>query len=236
MAQVYVDDVGHPEPGPDDAHHLTRVLRLRAGEVVVAADGQGGWRPCRFTASGGQLLEPDGEVVRCPPPEPPLTVGFAPVKGDRPEWAVQKLTEAGVDRIVVLRTERTVVRWEGERARRQLARLRRVAREAGAQSRRAVLPEVHGVTGLGEVEALLAPTPLALAQRGGVPPSLAWPAVAVGPEGGWDPAELAGRPVVGLGRGVLRTETAAVAAGILLCALRDGSVRAAVPPPPGTSS
>ena len=45
---------------------------------------------------------PEGEVVRGEPPGPVLTVGFAPVKGDRPEWAVQKLTELGVDRIMIL--------------------------------------------------------------------------------------------------------------------------------------
>ena len=47
----------------------------------------------------------------------------------------------------------------------------------------------------------------------------------LGPEGGWGPEELAsGLPTVGLGRGVFRVETAAVAAGVLLCALRAGIV------------
>ena len=46
----------------------------------------------------------------------------------------------------------------------------------------------------------------------------------MGREGGWSPAELDGRPLVGLGPGVLRAETAALAAGLLLCSLRDGLV------------
>ena len=66
---------------------------------------------------------------------------------------------------------------------------------------------------------------MALAQMGGPPPRRADQVVAVGPEGGWDEAELAaGHPVVGLGPGVLRAETAAVVAGVLLVALRDGTV------------
>jgi 16S rRNA (uracil1498-N3)-methyltransferase len=65
----------------------------------------------------------------------------------------------------------------------------------------------------------------ALAEVGGKAPSLERPFVLVGPEGGWDGAELAcGLPLVGLGPNVLRSETAAVTAGALLCALRVGLV------------
>ncbi len=152
------------------------------------------------------------------------------VKGERPEWVVQKLTEAGVDRIVVLGSRRSVVRWDGERGARALERLRLVARAAAAQSRRAWLPEVVRVADLEELTSLLAPVPLALADLGGEPPSARAPAVAVGPEGGWDPSEASGRPRVGLGPTVLRAETAAMAAGLLLCALREGVVGPAAGP------
>jgi RsmE family RNA methyltransferase len=61
-----------------------------------------------------------------------------------------------------------------------------------------------------------------MANPGGSPPDLARPVVAVGPEGGWDQTELeAGFETVGLGSTILRAETAAVAAGTLLCALRQ---------------
>jgi 16S rRNA (uracil1498-N3)-methyltransferase len=102
-------------------------------------------------------------------------------------------------------------------------RLRRVSREAAAQSRRAWLPEVDGILDAAGLAALAAPAPLALAQPGAPPPAQVTTAVAVGPEGGWDPAELADFPRhVGLGPGILRAETAALGAGILLCAFRDG--------------
>jgi 16S rRNA (uracil1498-N3)-methyltransferase len=243
-AQVFVDDLEELAVGPDDARHLRQVLRLRAGEAVVACDGRGGWRPCRFTGTtqrdaGVALLEADGPVVLVPRANPVVTVAFVAAKGDRPEWAVQKLTEAGTDRIVVLRSVRAVVRWEGERQVRAVERLRRVAREAAAQSRRPWLPEVSGVSGLDDLAARLAPVPLALAHPGGDPPGIDRPAVAIGPEGGWDPSETAaGRPLVGLGPRVLRAETAAVAAGLLLCALRDGivgPVPGAPNPPPGAA-
>jgi 16S rRNA (uracil1498-N3)-methyltransferase len=239
-AMVYVADLEQPTPAADDAHHLTRVLRLRSGEPVVAGDGRGRWRLCRYQGtrrrpsaeSDTGVLDVDGPVVVMTRPTPPVTVGFVPVKGDRPEWVVQKLTEAGVDRIAVLRSARAVVRWEGDRAVRSIDRLQRVAREAGAQSRAPWLPEVVGVLDLAGLAEVVTPAPLALAHPGGDPPSVAMPAMAVGPEGGWDDSELApgGFPVVGLGPGILRAETAAVASGLLLCALRTGLVSEAQKP------
>jgi len=172
-----------------------------------------------------------------------VTVGFALTKGERPDWAVQKLTEVGVDRILCLVTARSVVRPDADAVDRRLQRWRRVAREAAMQSRRTVLPEVVGVLGVADVVAEAAvdvvvdvvvdgaagPGPggfaAALAEPGGEPPSLDRPVVLVGPEGGWAPDELAsGLPTVDLGSGVLRTESAAVAAGVLLCSLRAGLV------------
>ncbi|HVL07432.1 MAG TPA: RsmE family RNA methyltransferase [Acidimicrobiales bacterium] len=202
----------------EDRHHLERVLRLRPGDEVTVSDGAGGRLRCRF----GPALEPAADVERVPRPAPEVTVGLAVVKGQRPEWAVQKLTEIGVDRIVPLLCARSVVRWPPGEAGGQLARLRRVAREAAMQSRRVWLPVVAGVTPVGE---LAAEPGAALAHPGAGPPALDRPVVLVGPEGGWDDAELAAAPaLVGLGPSVLRSETAALVAGTLLCALRAGMV------------
>ncbi len=213
---VFVADLERPELDEDDRHHLARALRLRAGDALTLSDGRGAWRPARF----GPTVEPDGEIVVEPAPHPPITVGLAPVKGQRPEWAVQKLTELGVDAIWLLVADRSVVRWEKPRD-----RLDKIVREAGMQSRRTRLPEVRvGVT----VEAASLGAGVALADPGGGPPSLDHPVVLIGPEGGWSDRERAAAPsVVGLGPTILRAETAAVAAGSLLCALRHGLVAGA---------
>ncbi len=228
-AHAFVTDLASPALEDEDRHHLERVLRLRPGQVVTVADGAGGWRSCTWRAGGE--LEPEGEVTAAPAPSPPVSVGFALTKGERPDWAVQKLTEAGVDRILALETARSVVRLDADAASKRVQRWRRVAREAAMQSRRTVLPEVVGVLALADVVADLVNGPgglsigAGLAEPGGDPPSLARPVVLVGPEGGWAPEELAsGLPAVDLGPGVLRTETAAVTAGVLLCSLRAGLV------------
>jgi 16S rRNA (uracil1498-N3)-methyltransferase len=224
-AQVFVEDLEVLALSGEDAHHLGRVLRLRPGELVIAADGHGNWRPCRYrgdSATGGAVIESDGDAVREDRPAPPITLAFVPVKGDRPEWVVQKATEIGVDRIVVLRAARAVVRWEGDRAAKSLERLGRVASEAAAQSRRLWMPELTGPCTLAELAQATAPGHLHQAELGGPPPNGSETAVAVGPEGGWDDGERGlGLPTLGLGPAVLRSETAAVAAAILLCALRD---------------
>jgi 16S rRNA (uracil1498-N3)-methyltransferase len=231
-AQVFVADPGAPLLDDDAARHLSRVLRLRAGEPVVAADGHGTWRLCRFTGAADLAagLEVDGPPRHDDPPGLPLTVAFAPAKGDRPEWVVQKLTELGIDRIVPLAAEHSVVRWDEDRAVRAIERLRRVAREAAAQSRRTWLPEVAGVSTVAELAEAHATggQPLRLAQLGGGAARAGDDAVAVGPEGGWSQDEaMLGGPHLGLGPTVLRAETAAVAAGVLLSALRAGTVEAA---------
>jgi 16S rRNA (uracil1498-N3)-methyltransferase len=216
-AHVIVGSLDDPVLDSPDAHHLARVLRLRDGELVTITDGAGTWRACRFRRPA--RLEPDGPALGSPRPRPAVTVGFAPVKGERVEWTVQKLTELGVDRIVPLRTARSVVRWDGERASAAVARLRRVAREAAMQSRRCWLASVA------DVGVPAAFPDAALAEPGGAPPSLARPAVLVGPEGGWAPEELsAAAATVSLGTLVLRSETAAVAAAAVLGALRSRSV------------
>jgi 16S rRNA (uracil1498-N3)-methyltransferase len=231
-AHVLVADIDAPTLDLEDIHHLSSVLRLRSGEAVGATDGAGAWRLCRFR-TGGQLetagsVDPDGEVIRVERPDPALTIAFAPVKGDRPEWAVQKLAEVGVDRIVLMQTDRSVVRWDSKRAQSHLERLRKVARQALMQSRGCWLPEVSGVLPF----STLARGPgAALAAPAGSPPSLVHSAILIGPEGGWSPAEEAeGLPTVALGPGVMRSETAAVAAGALLAAMRSGLVA----PPAGS--
>lgn len=217
-AHAFVVDLASPELEPADRHHLERVLRLRPGEPVTVSDGRGRWRPCAF----GPTLEPTGDIIADPEPQPPLTIAFALVKGERPEWAVQKLTEIGIDRIVPFAAERSVVRWDPDRAERNRARLAVVAREAAMQSRRTWLPEVEAMTTFDEVAARPG---AARADRDGERPSTRHTLVLVGPEGGWSSQERAtSLPSVALGPTVLRAETAAVAAGVLLAAIRAGLV------------
>ena len=182
----------------DDGHHLQRVRRVRAGESITAADGYGRWRAFVVdTASAGTVrLVATSAIVHEPSLAPRLAVAFALTKGTKPELAVQKLTELGVDRIVVVNAARSVARWDAVRAGAAMDRLQRVAREAGAQCRRARLPVVDGPVAPFE---LTEHPGLVVADVAGDAAPRTWPRprrvewlVAVGPEGGFDDSELAG--------------------------------------------
>lgn len=208
-AHVLVTDVDLPVPSDAVIHHLRRVLRLRDNETVTVTDGAGRWRPCVLA---GASIEPLGEVHVVDRPEPRSTIAVAPPKGERLEWLIAKCTEIGIDRIVLLDAERSVVRWQGDRVEKQLARLRRIATEASMQSRRVWLPELAGP----ESAAAVLPT-AAAAEPGGEQVTRDIETIAIGPEGGWSPAELAlAERTVSLGEQILRVETAAVAAAVLM--------------------
>jgi 16S rRNA (uracil1498-N3)-methyltransferase len=204
-AHILVDELESPELSDDAAHHVLRVLRVGEHELVTITDGHGRWRTCHIVEA---TLRAIGDVVVVERNHDPSTIAVAVPKQDRPEWLVQKATELGIDRIVFLHAERSVVRWDGDRGARHVARLSRVAAVALMQSRRVWLPVIAG------------PVPAADVLPGGVAAEPGGRAVApsdrliaIGPEGGWTPGELAlAQDRVGLGDAVLRVETAALVA------------------------
>jgi len=226
VAHVFVDDLAAPQLNDNDRHHLGRVLRVREGEGITASDGRGGWRACEWHDGDLRIA---GDILSTPAPPSRVGVAFVPVKGDRNDWAVQKLTEIGVDDIVLLApTRRSVVRWSN--AEKQLEKLRAVAREAAMQSRRTWLPSVAGPLSLADAlvtpgAAVADPTGTALsavAAHATDPAQTAAPSlIIIGPEGGFDADEIPPTAArVSLGDTILRAETATLVAATLLVARR----------------
>lgn len=208
-------------------HYLTRVLRLRVGDALEVFDGEGQ----RFDARVVSLDEKSATLsLENPRGEPALRevliVQGLP-KGDKLELVLQKGTELGASGFLPAACERSVVKLKDDTSSKH-ARWQRIAEEAARQSGRADVPVVHapaqlikGVEAFRESHALLVldeeeravPLSQALgALRGDRPIALI-----IGPEGGLARSEidqltrLGARPVT-LGRLVLRTETAALAA------------------------
>ena len=209
--------------GPE-GHHAADVMRLRVGEELLLSDGQGRMAEAVVQAVGrGRVelfIQDEWYAIR---PAPRLVVAQGIAKGDRGELAVQAMTEVGVDEIVPWAAARSVARWKDERP---LQRWRSVAREAAKQARRAWLPSVSPVSSTGA----LAPRVTFVLHEEATErlSTVALPArdelvLAVGPEGGVAPEELAafeaaGAVPVRLGETVLRTSTAGVVALAVLSA------------------
>jgi 16S rRNA (uracil1498-N3)-methyltransferase len=215
--------------GPE-GHHAAVVRRLRVGESVVLTDGAGrGVRgPVSATTKSG-LTVTVHEQLYAPPPAVRYVVAQALAKGDRSDLALEMLTEVGVAEVLPWTSQRSVVRWTGERGDKSLAKWRSTVREAAKQSRRLRVPAVGEPRRDLAADVRAADLALVLHEDATTPlrdvplPTAGTVLAIVGPEGGIAPDELAaltgaGAVAVTLGDGVLRTSTAGVVAlaGLLL--------------------
>ena len=208
------------------ANHVGRVLRLRAGAVIVAFDGSGNDYRCEILAVEGDTVR-----VRVGPrssglSESPLRITLvqAVSRGERMDWTLQKATELGVRTIVPVLSARSVVRLDDKQAEKKQRHWQAIVAGACEQCGRSVVPEIRQPQELSRYLAsstregqrfVLSPTgPASLAGLTSVGPRVE---LLIGPEGGLDDAELeraaaAGFAPVRLGPRVLRTETAGIVA------------------------
>ncbi|MEM1348956.1 MAG: 16S rRNA (uracil(1498)-N(3))-methyltransferase [Myxococcota bacterium] len=212
------------------AHYLRDVLRLSQGEVVELFDGRG--RVLRAALARVDALSVFVDITRdarSDHGESPvsLTLYQAIPKGDRWEWVLEKVTELGIERIVPLHTQRSVVRVpEGKQAK-KLERWARIAQSAARQCGRTRTPEIDAPRTTGKAGAALDydltllcstdPGALALDVALETHAEARHIALFVGPEGGWTAQEerlleAAGAVRVTMGPRILRSETAGVVA------------------------
>lgn len=203
-----------------EARHLTGVLRAGVGDAVTLFDGSGAEFASRILRVGKSVVELEvlerHEISRELPLD--LTLAVALPKGDRQKWLVEKLVELGVTRLVPLITERGVAQPVDS----ALTRLKRGVIEASKQCGRNKLMEIAEPRDASELFSAQPPGTLRLlAEPGGSSLSQLEMGTqkivgAIGPEGGFTPAEVAsalqaGWLGVSLGRSILRIETAAIA-------------------------
>lgn len=217
LSQFRVQDVSTPVLSTDDRHHLLKVLRAHDGEEVVVTNGVGAWA---FAHVADKELTRVSDVLLDPRPTP-WTMYVAPLKGDKSELVIAKLTELGVSAIVPLVSERLAIKFKGDARDKVLERWRRIAREATGQCRRTYDVVIGDPVTPHEVS-----HDVAVAEPGSSGSLHGVSAIAIGPEGGFAPGEWGDEvPRLGLGLTVLRAETAAIAAGTMLASLGEGWVR-----------
>lgn len=143
--------------GPE-ARHAVTVKRLGLGEAVDLADGSGKRVTGVVTATGASELTIECRTVSTEDrPDIRLVLVQALAKGDRDELAAETATELGIDAVVPWQSERSIVRWKGERAAKAHAKWQSVVTAAAKQARRAWIPEVRAaVDGTGLQKAVAA--------------------------------------------------------------------------------
>jgi 16S rRNA (uracil1498-N3)-methyltransferase len=213
--------------GPE-GHHAADVQRLRPGEDLLLGDGRGGIASAVVaSAAKGTLSLAVDAVSRTDPPAVRITVAQGIAKGDRGEFAVQAMTEVGVDEILPWAAARSVAQWRGDRGIKARDKWAATAREAAKQARRAYVPLVGDQLSTKQLAARLSGSAFVLHEDAVVRlssaplPEAGEIVLVVGPEGGIAAEELAafeaaGAVAVRLGDEVLRTSTAGVAAISLL--------------------
>ncbi|MGI6065138.1 MAG: 16S rRNA (uracil(1498)-N(3))-methyltransferase [Bacillota bacterium] len=223
-----------------DVHHISKVLRLKEGDLVEAADSTGNVYRTELQSVHVNSVELKILSTILSPSEPEVEVYLLQglPKGEKIDFIIQKCTEIGVKKIIPITTERSIIKLTPEKGEKRLKRWQRIATEAAKQSGRGSVPEVYPVTEMGQALAMLPPDTVIIMPWEGeqvvsikevlttLKPEGTF-ALVIGPEGGFAREEVAlaqkaGAQVVSLGPRILRTETAGmVALALVLYELGD---------------
>ena len=223
VSENYISIIG------DDAHHIARSLRMAVGDEITVCDMQGNEYSCKISS-----FDDDREVIakilssKHSENEPRCYIKLfqALPKGDKLDTIIQKAVECGVSEIIPFQSERCVVKIKGEAEDRKTERRQRISAEAAKQSGRSVIPEVRTSVDFEKALDMAAECELSLFCYEGdgtvslgeilrgfssdAPKSMA---IFIGSEGGFSineaqTAKEKGMVMTGLGKRILRTETA----------------------------
>lgn len=225
--QINIDDKSVIILG-SDVNHIKNVLRMKAGEEIAVSNGIDGKEyRCGILALEEECVRCELRFVKEDAVELPAKVYLfqALPKADKMEMIIQKAVELGAFRVVPVAAKRCVVKLDDKKAKSKLARWQGIAEAAAKQSKRGIIPEVSEVMSFKEAVKLASGMDVRL-----IPYELAEGmnrtkeiigqlragqsiAIFIGPEGGFEEAEIQtalenGIEPVTLGKRILRTETA----------------------------
>ncbi len=209
----------------DEARHLSRVMRVRAGDPVELFDGQGtSWSATVTCIERNEVtLRIDAKYTDKISQQPVTTLAVALPKGERQKWLIEKITELGTDYLIPLTTSRSVAQPTSA----AISRLKRGVVEACKQSKRNRLLEITPSQSLDTLLSTASTRMRILAcpmSSDSMQSVLSTPIdevlIVIGPEGGFTEEELALSRAhdfqhMSLGQNILRIETAAIAAAVL---------------------
>lgn len=223
----------------EDVKHISKVLRCRIGEELEICDNDNNEYICEITNIDKSQVELNIVEVVDIKRESDLKIKVYQglPKGPKMEMILQKLTEVGVDEIILVQTKRTVVKVDDKKEDKKIERWERIIYEAAKQSKRGKIPKLRGVLSFKEALADMKENDFNIAPYENERTKSIKQAIKgvdiknigifVGPEGGFEDTEIKsieeiGGQSVSLGPRILRTETASlVASSIVLYELSD---------------
>ncbi|HEU4963146.1 MAG TPA: 16S rRNA (uracil(1498)-N(3))-methyltransferase [Bacilli bacterium] len=210
----------------DDVKHITRVLRMEAGDEVIVCNGLGSAYRVALTDLGAEAVSARiiEELDRQAEARVKITLAQGLPKGDKMDLIVQKGTEVGIHEFQPLDMARCIVKYDAKKEQKRRERWQKIAKEAAEQAHRNLIPDVADAVTFKQFLGQLSGYDLVLvpyeAERGtglrdvlDKHPDAANVCVVIGPEGGIAEQEIehllaAGAHPVSLGARILRTETA----------------------------
>lgn len=209
---------------PHITHHAINVIKVRNGSTIILFDGRGGEYAATIdTRAHTARLDHHDPVSRESPLE--VTLVQAWLSTGKVDYVVEKTVELGVAQIVMVPSTRSIIKLEGDRLRQRMDHIRALVAAACCQCKRTRIPRVivaesleHGLTvAAADASAVMLDPRGATSIASTVGPSSSRVALAIGPEGGFDPKEIELAARIGyrtahLGPRILRTETAGLAA------------------------
>lgn len=218
----------------NDYNHMKNVVRLKPGEIFRVSVQDGSSFFCELT--GYEAEKAVGQITDCPAEDTELNGRIRLYqglpKGDKMELIIQKAVELGVSEIIPVRMQNCVVKLDDKKASQKVIRWQAIAEAAAKQAKRSVVPVIHEVMGFQESVAHAQDNTINLVPyeneegMAGSKKVLSeikpgdQVGVFIGPEGGFTEAEISlaqkSMQSISLGRRILRTETAAIAAVTLI--------------------
>jgi 16S rRNA (uracil1498-N3)-methyltransferase len=224
--RFFVDAVhsGRAQIAGEEAHHLSRVLRVEPGQKFEISDNQNVYLAEVESVRKDLVSFAIVEQIEAARPVVRAALLASLIKFERFEWMIEKATELGVERVIPVEAERSE-KGLAAAAQKRIARWSRVAREASEQSRRARLPLIEPAVSLTDALRDQSDYRYVLEEAEATPILSVVPearhagdcvALLAGPEGSWTERErveiaAAGWGAVSLGPQILRAETAAIA-------------------------
>lgn len=228
MQKLFVDFVpkGKVILNEEQSRHIAKSLRMRVGDMLMLTCGDGNDYGCMIDEidRAAVTLSVCYQQANSSEPSVKVTLYQGVPKGDKMEDIIQKCTELGVTCICPVLTKRSVSRPDEKSAKKKQLRYQKIALEAAQQSGRGIVPEIGEMVSLDQaVEKDKSEIKILFYEGGGAPlteiigKDIKSVSIYIGPEGGFAEDEVEriranGAAVATLGKRILRTQTAPVAA------------------------